>query len=99
MQSSNKAKRRLSAKHTVLKEAHKKPEKSPERAPDTGVSFLTVIPKSSDAAATVANLPVWQKILAKINYRQNVELFIRTPRLFPSIIPHPHVHYESETSQ
>lgn len=34
MQSNNKAKLRLFAKHTVPKEAHKKPEKSPERAPD-----------------------------------------------------------------
>lgn len=99
MQSSNKAKLRPVAKHTVPKEAHKKPEKSPEKAPDTGVRFLTVIPKSSDAAAMVANPVVWQKILAKINYRQKVELFIRTPRVFPSIITHPHVHYEAETSQ
>lgn len=34
MQSNNKSKLRLFAKHTVPKEAHKKPEKSPERAPD-----------------------------------------------------------------
>lgn len=34
MQSSNKAKLRLSAKYTVPKEAHKTPEKSPERALD-----------------------------------------------------------------
>lgn len=66
MQSSNKAKLRLFAKHTVPKEAEKKPEKSPERSPDTGVRFLTLIARSSDTAATVANLVAWQKILAKI---------------------------------
>lgn len=36
MQSSNKAKLRFFAKHTVPKEAHKKPEKSPERALTSG---------------------------------------------------------------
>lgn len=36
MQSSNKAKLRLFAKHSVPKEAHKKPEKSPERALTSG---------------------------------------------------------------
>lgn len=65
MQSSNKATLRLFAKHTVPEQPCKKPEKSPERGPDTGVRFLTLIPKSSDTAATVANLVAWQKILAK----------------------------------
>lgn len=66
MQSSNKASLRLFAKHTVPEQACKKPEKSPERTPDTGVRFLTLIPRSSDTAATVANLVASQKILAKI---------------------------------
>lgn len=65
MQSSNKAKLRLFAKHAVPKQAHKKPEKSPVRAPDTGVRLLTLIPRSSDTAAAVADLVAWQKIPAK----------------------------------
>lgn len=36
MQSNNKSKLRLFAKHTVPKKAHKKPEKSPERAQTSG---------------------------------------------------------------
>lgn len=61
MQSNNKAKLRLFAKHTVPEQAHKKPKKPPGRAPDICVRFLTLISRSFDDAARVANLKAWQR--------------------------------------
>lgn len=99
MQSSNKAKLRLFAKHIVRKEAHKKPEKISRKGSRHWVRFLTLIPGSSDTAATVANLSSLAKDTGKDSYWQRVELYIRTPRLSPSVIPQPHAHNQSQTTE